>query len=214
MFAPPRYEIYTKMTKKYLISIYNVANLYLFAHQKQPPYLLHRMFKTYVLTNNIKVNTTKFLSMGLMKLATKNHGAGHLPPRRFIFNWPLLMRCFLMIPHCSFLWFHAILRIMEQHTIYKCYYSYKCWICAKLCEAFIFLMENIHVCAIWRHDLSTNSGDSYGHKLCSTHSGFVILSQQRWMGYSNAAVRGWMGEWVSGCVGELVGPSRFTLWTR
>ena len=71
MFAPPRYEIYTKMTKKILISIYNVANLYLFSHQKQPPYLLHRMFKTYVLTNNIKVNTTMFLSMGFMKLATK-----------------------------------------------------------------------------------------------------------------------------------------------
>ena len=86
MFAPPRYEIYTKMTKKVLISIYNVSNLYLFSHQKQPPYLLHRMFKTYVLTNNIKVNITKFLSKGLMKLATKNHGAGHLPPRRFIFN--------------------------------------------------------------------------------------------------------------------------------
>ena len=34
--------------------------------------------------------------------------------------------------------------IMEQHTIYKCYYSYKCWICAELCEAFIFLMENIY----------------------------------------------------------------------
>ena len=33
---------------------------------------------------------------------------------------------------------------MEQHTIYKCYYSYKCWICAELCEAFIFLMENIY----------------------------------------------------------------------
>ena len=30
MFAPPKYEIYTKMTKKVLISIYNVANLYLF----------------------------------------------------------------------------------------------------------------------------------------------------------------------------------------
>ena len=73
--------------------------------------------------------------------------------------------------------------------------------------------KHIHVCAIWRHDLSTNSGNSYGHKLCSTHSGFVILSQQRWRGYSNAVVRGWMGERVSGCVGELVGPSRFTLWT-
>ena len=144
MFAPPKYEIYTKMTKKVLISIYNVANLYLFSYQKQPPYLLHLMFKTYVLTNNIKVNTTKFVLMGLMKLATKNHGAGHLPPRRFIFNWPLLTRSFLLIPHCSFLWFHAILRIMEQHTIYKCYYSYKCWICAELCEAFIFLMKNIY----------------------------------------------------------------------
>ena len=33
---------------------------------------------------------------------------------------------------------------MEQHTIYKCYFSYKCWICAELCEAFIFLMENIY----------------------------------------------------------------------
>ena len=65
-----------KNDQKVLISIYNVANLYLFSHQKQPLSLLHRMFKTYVLTNNIKVNTTKFLSMGLMKLATKNHGAG------------------------------------------------------------------------------------------------------------------------------------------
>ena len=53
-----------KNDKKVLISIYNVANLYLFFNQKQPSYLLHRMFKTYVLTNNIKVNTTKFLSMG------------------------------------------------------------------------------------------------------------------------------------------------------
>ena len=53
MFAPPRYEIYIKNDGKVLISIYNVANLYPFSHQKQPPYLLHRMFKTYVLTNNI-----------------------------------------------------------------------------------------------------------------------------------------------------------------
>ena len=60
------------------------------------------MFKTNVLTNSIKVNTTKFLSMGFMKLATKNHGAGHLPPRRFIFNWPPLTRSFLLIPHCHF----------------------------------------------------------------------------------------------------------------
>ena len=27
------------------------------------------------------------------------------------------------------------------------------------------------ICAIWRHGISTNSGDSYGHILCSTHSG-------------------------------------------
>ena len=86
MFAPPRYEIYTKMTKKSPHFYLQRSKSVPFSHQKQPPYLLHRMFKTYVLTNNIKVNTTKFLSMGLMELATKNHGAGHLPPRRFIFN--------------------------------------------------------------------------------------------------------------------------------
>ena len=43
-------------------------------------------------------------------------------------------------------------------------------------------------------------------------SPLVIPSQQRWRGYSNAAVRGWLGEWVSmwvsgfvrGCVREWV----------
>ena len=33
----------------------------------------------------------------------------------------------------------------------------------------------------------------------------IIPSQQRWRGYSNAAVRGWLGEWVSGFVSEWVG---------
>ena len=56
----------------------------------------------------------------------------------------------------------------------KKYDSYKCWTCAELCEAFTFLMENIYV-QFGRHGLSTNSGDSYGHKLCSTHSGFVFI---------------------------------------
>ena len=37
-----------------------------------------------------------------------------------------------------------------------------------------------------------------------------IPSQQRWRGYSNAAVRGWLGEWVGACVR----PSRFALWAR
>ena len=65
--------------------------------------------------------------MGFMKLATKNHGAGHLPPRRFILNWLLLTLSFLLIPHYSFLWFHVIPRIMEQDNIYKCYYCHdKC----------------------------------------------------------------------------------------
>ena len=32
----------------------------------------------------------------------------------------------------------------------------------------------------------------------------VIPSQQRWRGYSNAAVRGWLGEWVSEWVGLWV----------
>ena len=55
----------------------------------------------------------------------------------------------------------------------KKYESYKCWTCAELCEAFTFL------CAIWRHDLSTNSLDSYGHKVCSTHSEFVFICYER-----------------------------------
>ena len=46
----------------------------------------------------------------------------------------------------------------------------------------------------------------------------IIPSQQSWRGYSNAAVRGWLGEWVGGWVSAFVGgcvvPSRFTLWTR
>ena len=29
---------------------------------------------------------------------------------------------------------------------------------------------------------------------------FIIPSQQSWRGYSNAAVRGWLGEWVGECV--------------
>ena len=31
-----------------------------------------------------------------------------------------------------------------------------------------------NICAIWRHGLSTNSGNPYGHTLCSTYSGFVF----------------------------------------
>ena len=34
--------------------------------------------------------------------------------------------------------------------------------------------------------------------------GFVIPSQQSWRGYSNAAVRGWLGEWVGGWVRSWV----------
>ena len=55
----------------------------------------------------------------------------------------------------------------------KRYYSYKCWTWAELCEAFTFLMEKI--CAFWKHGLSTNSGNSHRHKLCSTHGGFVFV---------------------------------------
>ena len=36
-----------------------------------------------------------------------------------------------------------------------------------------------HICAIWRHGVTTNSGDSYGHKLCSTHSEFVFICYER-----------------------------------
>ena len=39
---------------------------------------------------------------------------------------------------------------------------------------------------------------------CYTNDYVVIPSQQRWRGYSNAAVRGWLGEWVSEWVGSWV----------
>ena len=81
MFAPPRYEFHTKIDTNIPIFYLLRSKSVFFSNQKQPPYLLHRIFKTYVLTNNIKVNTTMLLSMGFMKLATKNNGAGHLPPR-------------------------------------------------------------------------------------------------------------------------------------
>ena len=31
------------------------------------------------------------------------------------------------------------------------------------------------MCAIWWHDIPTNSGDSYGHKLCSTYSRLIFI---------------------------------------
>ena len=48
----------------------------------------------------------------------------------------------------------------------KKYDSYKCWTRTEVCEAFTFLMENVYV----QFDgmVKKNSGDSYGHKLCST----------------------------------------------
>ena len=48
----------------------------------------------------------------------------------------------------------------------KKYDSYKCLICAALCEAFTFLMENICV----DFEGMANSGYTDGHKLRSTHS--------------------------------------------
>ena len=56
----------------------------------------------------------------------------------------------------------------------KKYDSYKCWTCVELCEAFTFLVENIYVqfeCMVYQQLM----GDSYGHKLCSTHGGFVFI---------------------------------------
>ena len=32
-----------------------------------------------------------------------------------------------------------------------------------------------HIFAIWWHGISTNSGDSYGHQLCSTYSRFIFI---------------------------------------
>ena len=63
------------------------------------------------------------------------------------------------------------------------YVSYKCWTCDEMCEAFTFLFENIIImcklCANWRHGKSTNSGDSYGHKLCSTHCELFFFCNER-----------------------------------
>ena len=36
-----------------------------------------------------------------------------------------------------------------------------------------------HICAIWWHGISTNSGDSYGHQLCSTYSRFIFCCYER-----------------------------------
>ena len=38
----------------------------------------------------------------------------------------------------------------------------------------LFFRHGIHMCAIWWHGISTNSGDSYGHQLCSTYSRFIF----------------------------------------
>ena len=85
---------------------------------------------------------------------------------------------------------------MEQHTIYKCYYSYKCWICAELCEAFIFLMENIYTYVqfegmIYQQIVGIPMGTNCAPLIAD------LLSSRNSVGgdnYSNAAVRVWMGE--------------------
>ena len=71
MFAPPRSEFYTKNDTKsphfYLLRSKSVP----FSNQSIRHIYFIVCVKTYVLTNNIKVNTTMFLSMDFMKLATK-----------------------------------------------------------------------------------------------------------------------------------------------
>ena len=57
MFTLPRYAFYTKTDTK-SPHFYLLRSKYVpFSNQKHPTYQLHRMLKTYVLTNNIKVNT-------------------------------------------------------------------------------------------------------------------------------------------------------------
>ena len=46
--------------------------------------------------------------------------------------------------------------------------------CAELCEALHFSLK-IYMCAVWWHGLWTKRGDSFGHKLCSTYSGFIYI---------------------------------------
>ena len=57
----------------------------------------------------------------------------------------------------------SVLHLRQDYFSNKKYNSYRCWSCAELCEAFTFLVENICMCAIWWHGISTNSRDSYGH---------------------------------------------------
>ena len=94
---------------------------------------------------------------------------------------------------------------MEQHTIYKCYYSYKCWICAELCEAFIFLMENIYTYVQFEGmiyqlivgiPMGTNCAPLIADLLSSRNSvgGDIHVVTRPFVG-------GWVSEWVRGRVG-------------
>ena len=90
---------------------------------------------------------------------------------------------------------------MEQHTIYKCSYSYKCWICAELCEAFIFLMENIYTYVqfegmIYQQIVGIPMGTNCAPFIAE------LLSSRNCVG-GDIVTRPFVGGWVSGCVGEL-----------
>ena len=55
----------------------------------------------------------------------------------------------------------------------KKYDSYKCWTCTEFGEA--FTSHGGYLYAIWWHGIPTNSGDSYGHKLCSAYIADLFL---------------------------------------
>ena len=43
----------------------------------------------------------------------------------------------------------------------------------------LLLSYGKHICAIWWHGISTNSRDSYGHKLCFTYSRLILYCYER-----------------------------------
>ena len=84
---------------------------------------------------------------------------------------------------------------MEQHTIYKCYYSYKCWICDELCEVVIFLMENIYAyvqfeCMINQQIVGIPMGTNCAPLIAD------LLSSRNSVG-GDIVTRPFLGGWVS-----------------
>ena len=81
---------------------------------------------------------------------------------------------------------------MEQHAIYKCYYSYKCWICAEYVQ-----FEGMIYQQIVGIPMGTNCAPLIADLLSSRNSvGGDIVTRP--------FVGGWVSEWVRGRVSGSV----------